>query len=159
MKRTGFNPRQQTLSQRAALKKVRKPNPMKAGSLGARLVPKDEDPIFDKDHLALVREQPCIVRQLPGCIAHHPRGLFSNRTMGRRITDFLALPLAPDLHDGYGHSLHRHGNEEVWWNYSALLTKADIFKWLRKFLLDHYPIDHPGVVQAFVKMDQEESRQ
>ena len=149
MKRTGFKPRAQTLSQRAKLKKVRAVNPLKAGKTGARLVPKDEAPIYSDKHLDLVSGA-------VGVVAHHARGLLP-RTMGKRITDFLAVPLRPDLHDGFGHSLHRHGNEMEWWHYTGV-PQAKVFAWIRHFLLEHYAIDHPGVVQAFVKMDEEEAK-
>lgn len=160
MKRTAFRPRQQTLSQRAKLKKMRVTNPLKKGQTGARLVPKDEEPIVDDAHRELVGRQPCIVSGYGGgerfCVVHHPRGLFL-RTGGKRISDFLCVPLRDDLHDGYGHSLHKAGDEAAWWTYNYW-PKDAVFVWLRRFLLDHYPIDHPGVVQAFVKMDQEENR-
>lgn len=156
MKRAGFAPRTQTLSQRAKIKGKRGENPLKTGKTGRRLTTKDEKPIYDDFHLALVREQPCIVSGAIGCVAHHIRGLLP-RTMGVRVTDFLTVSLRPDLHDGYGHSLHRHGKEAEWWIYSGV-PKANVFKWLRKFLLAHYPRTHPGVVQAFAKMAAEEAR-
>lgn len=145
---------------RSKPKAKRVANPLKAGTTGKRLQPKDEEPIIDAAHRDLVGRQPCIVSGYGGgerfCVCHHPRGLFL-RTGGKRISDFLCTPLRADLHDGHGHSLHRHGDEAVWWQYAGV-PKADVFRWIRRFLLDHYPIDHPGVVQAFVKMDQEESR-
>lgn len=161
MKRSSFKPRQQTLRQRAKLKK-KGVNPMKVGSTGRRLAPKAEAPIESKEHWQLVNRQPCIISGHymggdPCCVGHHPRGLFNDRTMGKRITDFLLLPLRADLHDGYGHSLHKAGNEEAWWTYNGWPKEA-VFKWLRKFLLKHYPKDHPGVVQAFAKMKAEEDR-
>jgi len=166
VKRTAFKPRQQTLSQRAKLKVFKKSgkksaagnvsNPLKKNT-GRRLVPKDDGPIYSEAHLKLVREQPCIVSGVEGCVAHHIRGLLP-RTMGVRVTDFLTVSLRPDLHDGYGHSLHRHGNEAEWWSYSGL-PKAKVFEWLRKFLRAHYPRSHPGVVQAFAKMAAEEERE
>lgn len=128
--------------------------------LGKRLFPKDEEPIVDEEHRQLVGQQPCIVSRYGGgeryCVAHHPRGLFL-RTGGKRISDFLCVPLRPDLHDGYGHSLHKAGNEEAWWLYNGL-TKERIFTWLRAFLMTHYGPKHPGVRQALAKMEAEEDR-
>lgn len=123
---------------------------------GRRLVPKDEAPIYDDKHLALVRAQPCLVSGASGCVAHHARGMFL-RTMGVRVTDFVAVPLLPTLHDGYGHSLHNHGSERSWWSYNGW-PKERLFAWLRQFLLANYDRSHPGVVQAFAKMAAEEER-
>lgn len=148
MKRTPF---------RAKMKRHPKaPKPLVEKATGRRLMPKDEAPIYDNKHLALVRAQPCIISGAIGVVAHHGRGLFL-RTAGRRITDFAAFPLRSDLHDGYGHSLHKHGAEEAWWNYNGW-PKERLFAWLRQFLLANYDRCHPGVVQAFAKMAVEEER-
>lgn len=156
MNRTGFKPRQRAMARSGAKDRPKAPKPLLAKATGRRLVPKDEAPIYDEKHLALVRAQPCIVSGVIGVVAHHARGLFL-RTAGRRITDFLTVPLRPDLHDGYGHSLHRHGNEIEWWQYSGM-PQAKVFDWIRTFLLEHYERSHPGVAQAFAKMAAEEAR-
>lgn len=132
--------------------------------LGRRLVPKDEEPIRSKAHLDLVRRQACIISGYnegsgrPYCVAHHPRELFP-RTGGKRICDFLCVSLRPDLHDGYGHSLHKYGNGLVWWEQYQMIPRATIFHWIREFLLENYSPKHPGVLQALSKITLEESRQ
>ncbi len=112
-------------------------------------------PVYCEKHLALVRAQQCLITQSHGCVAHHPRELFP-RSGGKRITDFLAVPLRPDQHDGYDWSLHKSGKAS-WWNRTGLHDRG-VFSWLKGFLRRHYPSGHPGVTQALEMIAAEEAK-
>lgn len=111
-------------------------------------------PIMSETHLNRIRAMECIVtgavrsydhstHRISRVVAHHPRGLFP-RTMGKRITDFLAVPLLSEEHDDYPGSLHKHGDEADWWK----LKRRDPLLWLQAALPAMYPGGHPGVTQA-----------
>lgn len=91
----------------------------------APLVPKhtglssdDKGPVRNERWLAFVRSLPCLCcphgKQTTPTRAHHPRGLFP-RTMGRRISDMLAMPLCDAHHTEGPDALHRSGDELGWW--------------------------------------------
>ena len=91
----------------------------------APLVPKpqtrmgfDKGPARSTAWLAHVRTLPCMCcphgRQQSPTRAHHTKGLFP-RTMGRRISDLLTLPLCDGHHTDGPDALHREGDELAWW--------------------------------------------
>lgn len=145
MKRTGFKPRQQTLSQRAKLKGKRVANPLKEGQTGRSAVDKLEHWRSD-GHRELVRAQPCLVsRSLAGVIAHHPDECFPHLVAGaRKISDFLCLPLRYDLHDPATPGSVHKVNHARWWEE----RDVDVYAWLRGFLRRHYPVGHLGAESA-----------
>ncbi len=115
-------------------------------------------PIMSEAHLDRIRAMECIVTgavvsrsddgRMSFVIAHHLRGLFL-RTMGKRITDFLVVPLLSEEHDDYPGSLHKHGDEADWWK----LKRRDPLAWLQKTLPAMYPEGHPGVTQALAAIE------
>lgn len=139
---------------RARKPKAPRPAPLVGKNLGKMLV--DKGPVYSEAHLELVRAQQCMVTRSHGVVAHHARELFP-RTAGKRITDFAALPLRPDMHDGHDHSLHKAGGTAAWWLQNGY-TRTQIFTWIRTFLRRHYPNGHPGVTQAFEMMAAEEAK-
>lgn len=117
MKRTGFAPRKQTLSQRAKLKRAA--NPLKPDTRSAV----KKGPLRDPDHLARIRQMPCVVCGASGVHAHHSRvGL---RTMGVRKSDETCLPLCPKHHD----KLHSMNEGDFWivCNISPLEVAAALY--------------------------------
>lgn len=141
MKRTGFAPRQQTLSQRAKLKKVRAVNPLKAGQLGERL----DDKLAhwrSKEHMALVAAQPCIVTRQFGVVVHHAQECFPLLTaQARKIPDWLCVPMVNSLHDPATPGSVHHMNSARWWAEHNI----NVYAWLRGFLRRHYPNPVEGV--------------
>lgn len=140
---------------RAAAKKAR-PKNIVPKSTGTSAI--DKGPPMSDAHLKLVRAQQCIVSRAFGTVAHHPRELF-DRTGGQRISDFLAIPLRPDLHDGHNHSLHKRGmkrTDPTWWNENG--GPFTVYRWLRNFLCRHYAIDHPGRIFALERIAEAERR-
>jgi len=138
-----------------ARKKVKasRPKNLVPKALGVSQDPKG--PVYCEKHLALVRAQKCLVTGDLGCVAHHARELVV-RSGGKRVTDFLAVPLRPDWHDGENYSLHKTNNAR-WWdkNYTG---RAGVFRWLKGFFLRHYPHGHPGVTQALEMIATEEAK-
>lgn len=118
MKRTGFKPRQQTLSQRAALKKARKPNPLKPDTRSAV----SKKPWRSPEYRAFVRDQKCLGCAHPGMEAHHIRELFP-RTMGVRISDAWVVPLCEVCHC----MLHARGGLRFW--EGAQMTPHAVMEW------------------------------
>ena len=113
-------------------------------------------PVYCEKHLALVRAQQCLVTQSHGCVAHHARELVL-RSGGKRVTDFMAVPLRPDYHDGTNYALHKT-NSAAWWDRQPI-GRAGVFRWLKGFFRRHYPNGHPGVTQALEMMAAEEAKQ
>ena len=78
----------------------------------------DTGPTRSAAWLAAIRARPCLCcphdRQTTPTRAHHPKGLFP-RTMGRRVSDLLCLPLCDWHHTDGPDALHRDGNEARWW--------------------------------------------
>lgn len=84
-------------------KKRRIPNPLKVSTRSAVT----KGPARDKAHLAKVREFGCVICR-KGAEAHHVRlGL---RTMGKRKSDYLAMPLCPAHHA----KLHSMNEADFW---------------------------------------------
>lgn len=133
--------------------KARRPKPIVPKRLGVSQDPKG--PVYCEKHLALVRAQQCIVTRAHGCVAHHARELVL-RSGGKRVTDFLAIPLRLDMHDGENYSLHKT-NSAVWWDKHSI-GRAGVFRWLKLFFRQHYPNGHPGVTQALEMIAAEEAK-
>lgn len=78
----------------------------------------DKGPDRNAAWLARIRGLPCLAcahgRQQHPTRAHHPKGLFP-RTIGRRISDLLCLPLCDWHHTDGPAALHRTGDELRWW--------------------------------------------
>ena len=92
-----------------------RPEPLVAKASGRRM--DDKGPARNSAWLAHVRRLPCLAcsgLSAHPIEAHHPRGLFP-RTMGKRISDLLALPLCQWHHTIGATALHRYGDELSWW--------------------------------------------
>ena len=76
----------------------------------------------DKEHLAFVTAQPCLVCQRTPSDAHHLK-FAQPRALGRKVSDEFTVPLCRKHHD----ELHRAGNEQGWWANLGItpLPKAD----------------------------------
>ena len=78
----------------------------------------DKGPERNSAWLVRIRNMPCLTcysgRQTTPTRAHHPKGLFP-RTMGKRISDLLCLPLCDEHHTDGPDALHRTGDELHWW--------------------------------------------
>jgi len=83
------------------------PAPTKARS--SLLIPK-ETRIRDRDHLAFVASQPCLVCGRRPAQAHHLK-FAQPRAMSLKVSDEYTLPLCNGHHD----ELHRSGDERAWW--------------------------------------------
>jgi ERF superfamily len=64
----------------------------------------------DKNHLAFVSTQPCLICKRSPCDAHHLK-FAQPRALGRKVSDEYTVPLCREHHQ----ELHRHGNELAWW--------------------------------------------
>ena len=64
----------------------------------------------NKDHLAFVAAQPCLICQRTPCDAHHLK-FAQPRSLGRKVSDEFTVPLRREYH----HALHCHGSEVAWW--------------------------------------------
>ena len=64
----------------------------------------------DKDYLAYVAAQPCLVCGRRPCDAHHLR-FAQPRALGRKVSDEFTVPLCRVHH----RELHDRGDEEAWW--------------------------------------------
>lgn len=78
----------------------------------------DKGPSRSAGHLALIRSLGCLCCP-HGCQqgptrAHHPKGLFP-RTIGKRVSDLLCMPLCDHHHTVGSGALHRTGDEPRWW--------------------------------------------
>lgn len=93
-----------------------RPEPLVPKALGLSSI--DKGPERNAAWLARIRGLPCLCcphgRQTSPTRAHHPKGLFP-RTMGRRISDLLCLPLCDWHHTDGPQALHRTGDELAWW--------------------------------------------
>lgn len=84
---------------------------------GLPVMQKPPKPARDKGHLAFVRERGCVICGRPAQ-AHHLRvGL---RTMGRRVSDYLTLPLCEEHHT----ELHSGREEDFWDRHGVELALA-----------------------------------
>ena len=66
--------------------------------------------VRDRDHVRFVAQQTCLVCGRQPCDAHHLR-FAQNRALGRKVSDEFTVPLCR----GHHRQLHRHGDEEAWW--------------------------------------------
>jgi hypothetical protein len=73
------------------------------------LVPK-ETRVRDRDHLAFVARQPCLICGRRPAQAHHLR-FAQPRAMSLKVSDEYTVPLCNGHHD----ALHRTGDERAWW--------------------------------------------
>ena len=64
----------------------------------------------DKDHLAFVAAQPCLVCGRQPADAHHLR-FAQPRALGRKVSDEFTVPLCRLHH----RALHARGDEQAWW--------------------------------------------
>lgn len=79
----------------------------------------------NKEHLAFVASQPCVVCRREPCDAHHVK-FAQPVAIGRKVSDEFTVPLCRDHH----HELHRHGNERSWWanlNIQPLAIAEDLW--------------------------------
>lgn len=107
-----------------------RPEPLVAKAQTRRL--DDKGPDRNSAWLARLRSRPCVVcphgGQTTPTRAHHPKGLFP-RTMGKRISDLLCLPLCDWHHTDGPVALHCYGDELAWWRscgvepYSTILSQ------------------------------------
>ena len=67
--------------------------------------------IRDKDHLAFVAKQPCLLCGRTPSDAHHLR-FAQPRAMSRKVSDEFTVPLCRTHH----RQLHHAGDEAAWWN-------------------------------------------
>jgi hypothetical protein len=65
----------------------------------------------DKDHLAYVASQPCIICNRILADAHHVR-FAQPKALGAKVSDEFSVPLCRDHH----RELHNNGNERAWWH-------------------------------------------
>lgn len=93
-----------------------RPEPLVAKPSTRRL--DDKGPARSAGWLARIRSLPCLCcpngRQQHPTRAHHPKGLFP-RTMGRRVSDLLCMPLCDGHHTLWSQALHQTGDEAKWW--------------------------------------------
>jgi hypothetical protein len=75
---------------------------------GGMLIPK-ETRIRDKEHLAFVGRQPCLICGRRPSHAHHLK-FAQPRSMAMKVSDEYTVPLCSGHHD----SLHRAGDERAW---------------------------------------------
>ncbi len=73
------------------------------------LIPK-ETRIRDRDHLAFVARQPCLVCGRRPAQAHHLK-FAQPRSMSLKVSDEYTVPLCNGHHD----ALHKSGDERAWW--------------------------------------------
>ena len=67
--------------------------------------------VKDKRHLALVRQQPCLICETTPCDAHHLRTDMDTKGMGLKPGDDHTVPLCRKHHM----DLHKYGDEKLWW--------------------------------------------
>lgn len=72
--------------------------------------PKEPPRRRNKDHLAFVRSQGCLVCQRTPADAHHLK-FAQPRTLGRKVSDEFTVPLCRSHHQ----ALHRESDEKAWW--------------------------------------------
>lgn len=73
------------------------------------LIPKERR-LRDRDHLAFVANQPCLVCGRRPAQAHHLK-FAQPRSMSLKVSDEYTVPLCNGHHD----ALHRSGDERAWW--------------------------------------------
>jgi hypothetical protein len=117
----------------------------------------DKGPVRDGRHLAHVRSLLCLCcahgRQTTPTRAHHPKGLFP-RTIGKRVSDLLCLPLCDDHHTVGPDALHRGGDELGWWRRHGI----DPYGCILSMLAGNRDSEKDEAV-AFVKLHRERAAQ
>lgn len=106
-------------------------------------------------HLKLVRAQKCIVSgSYIEVVSHHAQECFPMFTMaGRKVSDFLCVPITHRLHDpDTPGSLHKT-NHHRWWAKRGI----NVYAWLRGFLLRHYSPTIPDVRAALEMITKQET--
>lgn len=83
-------------------------------------------PIRDRQHMARVAQQPCLVCGLTFVQVHHLREALP-RTMGVRVGDDMTAPLCTTHHA----ELHTYNNMRFWERYGI-----DPVKWAHRFYLE-----------------------
>lgn len=99
----------------------RAPNPLKAGQMGESAVQKG--PARDKAHLASIRLARCVACGTTPCEAHHVRCI-GPRTMGKRVSDHLAIALCNRHHA----KLHTMNEGDFW-----IVCNIRPAKWIAQF--------------------------
>lgn len=130
MKRTGFKPRQQTLSQRAKLKGKRVANPLKAGRLGEsdktyKTIPRD------REHMARVAARGCLI--CGGPAQFHHVDILTPKGMGPKVSDYIGAGLCPRHHTGDQNDCAHNGEREFWKRHGI-----DIGAWIIRILVAWY---------------------
>jgi hypothetical protein len=69
----------------------------------------------NRDHLRFVIQQPCLLCGRKPSDPHHIR-FVQPRALGRKVSDEFTVPLCRSHH----RSVHRAGNEQVWWQQAGI---------------------------------------
>lgn len=77
--------------------------------------------VRDKEHLAFVASQPCLICGRRPAHAHHLR-FAQPRAMAMKVSDEFTVPLCAIHHD----ALHRTGDERAWWARNGILAPLKI---------------------------------
>ncbi len=112
-------------------------------------------PARSEAHLKLVRAQKCIASgSYVDVVSHHAQESFPMFNMaGRKVSDFLCVPLTHRLHDpDTPGSLHKT-NHHRWWTERGI----NVYAWLRGFLRRHYPNPSDDVRAALEMIDKQEA--
>ena len=86
-----------------------------------RLAFPKERRLRDRDHLAFVASQPCLVCGRRPSHAHHLR-FAQPRAMGLKVSDEFTVPLCNSHHD----SVHKTGDERAWWARHGVLEPLKV---------------------------------
>lgn len=108
-----------------------RPHPLVAKAQTRRM--DDKGPDRNAAWLARIRRFPCLCcyqgRQTTPTRPHHPKGLFP-RTLGKRVSDLLCLPLCDWHHTDGPNALHRDGDEARWWRTHGVEPYGSILSYL-----------------------------
>jgi len=91
------------------LREINQATPVAPSNGRGVLIPK-ETRIRDRDHLAFVARQPCLVCGRRPAQAHHLK-FAQPRSMSLKVSDEYTVPLCNGHHD----ALHKTGDERAWW--------------------------------------------
>jgi DNA recombination protein Rad52 len=86
-----------------------------ASDNSAFLIPKEKR-LRDRDHLAFVASQPCLVCGRRPAQAHHLK-FAQARSLSMKVSDEFTVPLCNTHHD----QLHRAGDERAWWARNGII--------------------------------------
>jgi DNA recombination protein Rad52 len=95
---------------KARLREIGQDSAYAATPARSRLLIPKETRIRDRDHLAFVARQPCLICGRRPAQAHHLR-FAQPRAMSLKVSDEYTVPLCNGHHD----ALHRTGDERAWW--------------------------------------------